>query len=181
MFIIWLDERIISKLFSIQYTAHQSLEDWLLFVKILVVTCLGNGQSSPMCYFRLWFCFSGWLVFSLLQCNNKKRDSTSLPCSSDDSFFTEASRQFTCRCLTSVYRVHLAPSRDVVLDFASLFYQLSQARRVYTAYKAFLYSQENKKHTLINSDSHQTRTKDSTRQKIDHMPRPRSSDPWILG
>nr|VDD41686.1 unnamed protein product [Brassica oleracea] len=50
-----------------------------------------------------------------------------------DSSFTEASRQFIGRCFASVYRVHLAQSRDDVLEFASLFFQPSQARRVYTA------------------------------------------------
>ncbi|CAN7019394.1 unnamed protein product, partial [Brassica oleracea var. botrytis] len=50
-----------------------------------------------------------------------------------DSSFTEASRQFIGRCFASVYRVHLAQSRDDVLEFASLFFQPSQAKRVYTA------------------------------------------------
>ncbi|KAJ4887197.1 Uncharacterized protein Rs2_26945 [Raphanus sativus] len=104
---------------SLQDTTFQSLEDWILDVDTLVVECfvatvLLNHCSSN----ALWLACTG--------------DSTSLSCSSCDSSFTEISRKFTGYCLASVYRVHIAPSRDVVLDFASLFYQLSQARRVYT-------------------------------------------------
>lgn len=63
--IVWFDERIISKLVSVQYTTNQRLEDWSLFVKISVVICLGNGQFSPICYCRTWFRFSGRLVLYL--------------------------------------------------------------------------------------------------------------------
>ncbi|WZY94928.1 hypothetical protein YC2023_067257 [Brassica napus] len=38
----------------------------------------------------------------------------------------------------SVYRVHIAQSRDVVLEFVPLFFQLSQAIRAYTVYDPFL-------------------------------------------
>lgn len=46
-----VEKRIVSKLTSLQYATNQSLEDWLLIVKILVVIGSVDGiHFSPMCF-----------------------------------------------------------------------------------------------------------------------------------
>ncbi|KAH0872402.1 hypothetical protein HID58_069764 [Brassica napus] len=66
------------------------------------------------------------------QLNSSTGYSTSLPGSSGHSSFNETSRQARVGSLASVYRVHIAQSRDVMLDLVSLLCQISQASRDYT-------------------------------------------------
>ncbi|CAN7106427.1 unnamed protein product [Brassica rapa subsp. narinosa] len=57
---------------------------------------------------------------------------------SDDQRFRPSSGKVYWVKHASVYRVHIAQSRDVVLEFVPLFFQLSQAIRAYTVYDPFL-------------------------------------------
>ena len=136
--LMWL---AVLKPLSLQYTTFRSLGDWILDVDRLVVECFVATVLLNRCSLdAFWFVstmrnISRVSVYSriILKPYCSTGNSTSFPCSSSDSSFTEASRQFIGRCFASVYRVHLAQSRDDVLEFASLFFQPSQARRVYTA------------------------------------------------
>ncbi|KAH0865307.1 hypothetical protein HID58_082518 [Brassica napus] len=136
--LMWL---AVLKPLSLQYTTFRSLGDWILDVDRLVVECFVATVLLNRCSLdAFWFVstmrnISRVSVYSriILKPYCSTGNSTSFPCSSSDSSFTEASCQFIGCCFASVYRVHLAQSRDDVLDFASLFFQPSQARRVYTA------------------------------------------------
>ncbi|KAF3560338.1 hypothetical protein F2Q69_00012960 [Brassica cretica] len=179
----------VPKPLSLQYTTFRSLEDWILDVDTLVVECFLATILLNCCSLDVFRFVSTMSNVSRVSVYSRKifkpycftGDSTYLPCSSSDSSFTEASCQFIGRCLASVYRVHLAQSRDVVLDFASLFFQLSHARRVYTASSPLLMNIRSKFRQISFPTVKDTRSAPSSAQtRIRHAERIQQDNNLII-